>query len=273
MKKIAIVSAAGWKGSGKERGLPGCPECFLPLGDGTTSLYRNAKVAAKLGFEVYVAIGELGYRYREYHRHTMPGHYSKFLHCAVPGREIEGFSMDDSPWTQERFNYASQLGTVVELPNPGPAFSHDTFCFVADTLDDWDQLLLARGDMLLSLGYLERILTELPWPSMYTFNPNHAYFLFDKKGMVAYRNQLTPVMRSGWALLPRPERGNVYARMPDGHPQGTTAMKHAGVAIYGGHNGPRGKWMDIDTSESYTQALQWVADGTLAWQEDEDEDE
>jgi len=258
MRKVAIIAAAGWKGSGVEEGLPYCPEPFLPLGDGTTTLSRSATMFAKHDFDVYIAVAEQGYRCSEY------------WDDLLPKESTEEFSMDSSPWTQARFDYASQFGTAVEVPNPGRTSANVTLCFVMDILKgQYDQLLLAQGDMLLSYDFFEKMMVGFSrslTPSIYGFTPNHLYFFLDRLRVIVYRHLVEPWIGREFESRRDPEYRRMAAYMPSGHPQGMGVMGIAGTEIYGGHNWFNGEWMDIDTPEQYTRALQLVADGTFAWQ-------
>ena len=250
MSGTAIISAAGWKGSGSKRGLADCPEPFLPLGDGTTTLSRVAMTFKKLDFDVYIGIARLGYPYKK---------YSYWRH---PPLDDIGLSQNDSPWTQKWKDYAATLGTVIEVSDPGRAHNCDTFCVIMDHLgcQNWDRLILAPGDQLMSEGYLEAIMTALPWSSQYTFGPNHSYLLLNADGATFYREYVEPMRQ----YKSRIEWGKGSKYLPDGHHQGTTAMAKGGIPTYGGHNGPKGRWYDIDTPAGYAQALKMVTDGTFA---------
>ncbi len=268
MDKVAIIAAAGWKGAGVERGLPHCPESFLPLGDGTTPLSRSAVMLTHHGFDVYIVLAKRGYPYNKYWRHSIFGSY--FDELSPPKKGPDGFSMDDSPWTQTQYDYASQLGTVIEVPNPGRVSSNETLYFAINTLEDqYEQLFLGRGDMLLSFNFFKKIMTELSWPSMYAFKPGHACFLLDRKSAAVYCELVEPWIQGKWESPRDLEHREMGKRVPDGHPEGTGAMMEAGIMVYGQHNctWSNKTWMDIDIPEQYEQALRQVADGTLAWPE------
>lgn len=246
--KAAFISAAGWKRSGEDHGLGHYPEPFLPLGDGTTTLYRAAKTFSHLGFDIYIAMAPRGYKFSQ--------HWPMF----TKDSPLEG-----SPWIQERFDYASQLGTVIEVPDPGRSGSSDTFYSMLRAATYWDRVVLARGDMLIRNGDMESILNTLPWPSQYQVASNHAWFLLDQKSARAYMRQVASQRRNDWKN--RQEWGDgIHRGSPDGHP-GTGIAKGAGIIPHGSWNGPTIKWIDIDTPETYRQALGLVADGTFIWKE------
>jgi len=116
MKSIAIIAAAGWKGAGEGFGkLVGCPEPLLPLGDESTIISRLATQLQQLDFEIVIPIGKLGYPYLSYAPFCPGVGIASSLRNAMTA---EGISLDSSPWTQERFNYLSQLGKVIQIPNP-----------------------------------------------------------------------------------------------------------------------------------------------------------
>lgn len=254
MKSVAFISAAGWKRSGEDHGLADCPEPFLPLGDGTTPLYRIARILSGLGFEIYIAMAPVGYKFHQ--------HWPKFTEGRPP---LEG-----SPWTQERVDYASQLGTVIHVPNPGRSGSNDTFCKMLEAVTDWDRVLMARGDILTADRDLEIVIETLPWPSQYQMACNHSYYLLDQKSAAIYLQQMAPWRCDNW--LSRTAWSNAMHRwVPDGHPEGTGQFADAGIPSYGGHNGPKLRWKDIDNARRYDNVLKLVADGTFAWEDCRDE--
>jgi len=250
MKKVAFISAAGWKRSGDEHGLADCPEPLLPLGDGTTSLYRTARVLSALDFDVYIAMAPIGYRFDQ--------HWAMFTEDQP--------LLEGSPWTQERVDYVSKLGTVIHVPNPGRTCgAHSTFCEMMEVVTDWDHLFLARGDMVYSEGHLARIITTLPWPSQYQVAPTHGWLLLDKSIEAAYLSQVAPFHHTTWES--RKIWSTTTYQLPDGYPQGTHKF---GLKVFNNQNGPVGQWLDIDNVKTYKQALAGVADGTFAWEEPND---
>lgn len=249
MRQVAFISAAGWKRSGEEHGFGDCPEPFLPLGDGTTPLYRTSRTLSGLGFDIYIAMAPLGYEFCR--------HWPKF----TAEDPLKG-----SPWTQERIDYASELGTVVHVPDPGRSGSNDTFCSMLEMVTDWDHVLMARGDILTADGDLEMVIETLPWPSQYQMACNHSYYLLDQESAVIYLQQMAPWRRNNWTS--RRAWGDAMHRwVPDGHPEGTGRFANAGIPSYGEHNGPKLRWIDIDNARRYAHVLELVADGTFAWRD------
>jgi len=232
---IAIITAAGWKGAGRERGLPEVPECFLPLGDGTTTLSRMATGLSSLGFSVHIAVAPLGYPFSAY--------WPKFMLDDLP----------ESPWTQEILDYAGGLGTLIEIENPGRSGSHDTICKAMGMIpDNWERLFIARGDMLLQKGGLQKIVSR-KWPAQHQLCPNHSFFMFDKKTATIYLEYMKQ-FTGEWSTRAEWWGNGKHQYWPDGHPQGTQAMKERGLPVHWSDN-PVMKWADVDSPATYTNAI------------------
>jgi hypothetical protein len=245
--KTAIIAAAGWKSAGHKDGLAGCPECFLPLGNGTTALSRTATTLAENEFKVYTVTGQIGYPYEKYVRWV-----------ATPRPPVigKGFPWDSSPWTQERYDYAAQFGTVIEAPNPGGwTTSLDTFCVAMDEIgeENWEHLLLARGDMVIPRNCLETIL-GIACPFVLSFTAWHSYFLLDKDGATFLRAYMEPFRRFA--------SKNSWLHDKNMAPDhwGTMALREVGFGIYGRDSLPAHKWTDVDTAPTYHDAQRLVSD-------------
>lgn len=241
MSNMAIISAAGWKAAGYKDGLVGCPECFLPLDDdGSTSLSRMATFLADNGYEVHIALGTRGYPYRKYVRWK-----STSTPPVFPG----DFPWGSSPWTQERYDYASRFGNVIEVPDPGGwTTSFDTFCVAMDEIgNDWEHLLLARGDMVIPKECLEIILDTEP-PFVFSFTAWHSYFLLDHDGAEFLRAYMEPFRR----FATEKSWKNDKNMAPDHW--GTAALEKVGFGVYGRDDLPPHKWTDVDTSATYRMA-------------------
>lgn len=240
----AIIAAAGWKGAGADIELAGCPEPFLPLGDETTTLSRTATTLMDNGFEVYVAIGPPGYPYSMYKRSIIPDGW---------------IFWNESPWTQERYDYAAQFGTVLEMPDPGGwSTSLDTFCTAMDIIggDNWDHLILACGDMLIPKNILEYVI-GCTVPFVFSFTAFHSYFGLDKDGARFFREYTEPFRRYATK-----ESWLSDKDMAPGH-LGTAAMAKAGFSIYGRGNAPAHEWTDVDICAHYRDAHELVTSGKL----------
>ena len=266
MKRTAIISAAGWKGVGREQGLVDCPECFLPLGNGETTTSRLAKQLSDLDFDVVIGMGELGYPFGEYrwrYQRLEPGEEPKSIDSVL---EEWGLSPSDSPWTQERLDLAAEWGTVMQMPNPGIGNSHDTACILMDRIGiaKWEGLLSTMGDSLFPSTLLPAIVGLDP-PFQYQICPNHSIFLFDTVGATYYREYCNrPEMRE--TVVAMREWGRISGLLPNGHPRGAGILQsEGGIRKLGPHNAPGGelKFVDIDVPSVYAAAQQMIADGSI----------
>ena len=244
----AIISAAGWKGAGVLLGLGQIPEPFLPLGDGTTTLSRTATTLSENGHEVYIAVGEKGYPYSRYIRWTAE------CPLPLPGFPAD-FPWDGSPWTDERLSYAADLGTVVQMPDPGGwTTSLDTFCETMDWLgeEQWDDLFLACGDMFVPRDCLEFILA-LETPFIFSFTAYHNYYGLDLAGAQFFRKYSEDFRRF------RDERSWKRDKaMAPGH-LGSVALRENGFSVHGHDIAPPHVWSDIDYKETYADVLKMAA--------------
>jgi len=242
----AIIAAAGWKAAGADIGLPGCPEPFLPLGDGTTTLSRTAQAFSDNECEIYTAIAGRDYPYSRYIRWSEQKFLPKFGH---------DFDWSATPWTPERYAYAAQFGAVLEMPDPGGwSTSLDTFCQSMDMIgaDNWDGLILACGDMLVHREVLDFI-AGLPVPFVFSLTAFHAYFGLDADGARCFRDYAEPYRRFRSQDAWRNEKN--WAP----HYWGNTILAQAGFNIFGRETAPVQKWTDIDIAAIYGDALRWVA--------------
>lgn len=268
MSGKAIIATAGWKGSGRMHGLAGCPECFLPLRDGTTSASRLSRQLSQLGLEIYIAVGELGYPFGKY---MWRGQWAPEGEEALP-IDLFLYMMDlspkDSPWTQDLLDYASEIGNVIQVPDPGRGNSHNSFCVALDEIgeENWDDIVLVQGDMVLPDTFFEQII-EFPRPCQYQMCPNHSVFLLDAEGTAFYRAVCEqPHMREGCALL-RDWR-KISRQYPNGHPHGTEMMEREGGikkrALFNTPEGPPPfELIDIDSPRTYKKVREKIADGTI----------
>ena len=243
MNKV-IIAAAGWKGAGYKDGLAGCPESFLPLG-GATILSRTACIFAENGFKVYIAVGPLSYPYRKYVR------WVSSLHAPVLP---EDFPWDDSPWTQERLDYAATLGTIITVPDPGGwSTSLDTLCVGMDALgpDKWDGLLLACGDMVVPRICLEYMLA-LEKPFSLSFTAFHSYFFMDKSDAEFFRAYAEPFRRF------KDEKSWRYDKDKSPGHLGSADLREAGFTIHSHSILPSTRWTDVDTMQTYHGAYEVI---------------
>jgi len=266
MKRAAIISAAGWKGVGRDWGLVDCPESFLPLGNGDTTVSRQAKQLSALGFDVIIGVGELGYPFGKYKLRYQILESDEEPQPIYPTLEKWGLSPDASPWTQERLDLAAGWGTVMQMPDPGIGNSHDTACIIMDRIgiENWDGLLTTTGDSIFPTMILPAIVKFDP-PFQYQICPNHSIFLFDTAGAIYYQEYCKrPKMRDVITVMSEWKRTSGI--LPSGHPYGMDILqREGGIKIFGPHNalGKGLKFIDIDTPLMYAVAQRMIADGSI----------
>lgn len=242
MMDMAIIAAAGWKGSGCLRGLAGCPEALLPLGGPATPLSRLARQLSQRGFLVFAGVGQPGCLYPRTAAHLRENEQGiEFIteEAAETGCTV-------SPWTWERIDYVRRYAIPVLIAEPdsigtwvenGRSFA--TVCAAMDAVGwQWDRLLLFQGDTLFSNLLLECMLS-LPCPSRLSFSEHdveHTVFSLDREAAEAYQD----------------------GRPRDVQPRLLLAQNFPGM---------EGEWTDIDYPMSfaeghqtgYAEALEWVA--------------
>jgi NDP-sugar pyrophosphorylase family protein len=256
MKKIAVVAVAGWKGGGEGYGrLVGCPEPLLPLPGGETIVSRLIKQLKGFGFEIIIGAGTVGYPYHAYAPFCKDGEISPELLEAL---DENGFLLEDSPWTQERIDYLSKLGTVVHMPDPGSSSRHDTFCRIIDTLDTWDNLMLVHGDMMFVDKFLQDVI-NLPWPCQFSMHPVHTIFMLDyDKGMM-YREYSEQYREGGVA---RADKKHITLDWPGGQIGAHRLATEFGLPAYGmitiGRPNLEIEWLDVDEPQKYREALRRI---------------
>ena len=259
-RRVAIIAAAGWKAIGRNVGLQHIPGPFLPLGDGTTIVSRLAGQLGNLGFEVFIAIGALGYPFGSYQLRWGSDERG-YNTPSEEGLRSIGLSPADSPWTTELYGQISQWGELVSIPDPGWGNQHDTFCVSLDRIGkQWDKVLLICGDTILDDSLIVGITNLLPWPCQFQMHPCHSIFLLDRKHVGVYRNHAQDYRR-------RPDKYQAWKRIipryPDGQ-IGTGLLERDGIKHYGWHNWPEGviedsnkMWVDVDSPSKYAQ-MAWV---------------
>lgn len=238
----AIITAAGWKGAGEFENLPGCPEPFLPLGNGQCPLSRTATILNNAGFDIYIAIGKRGYPFHAYHRADLV--------------QTDRFDWSGTPWTQERYDYASQFGTVIEIDNPGGwSTSVDTFCEAMDTIgqEKWDRLFLACGDMVIPNYCLEYIITCEP-SFAFTFTAYHCYFYLEQKDAEFWREYAEPFRRfdnrESW----------MNDKIWSPNYEGVAVLRENGIRTIDHMILPEQRWTDVDSYKTLKVARRFVAD-------------
>ena len=263
--KVAVIAAAGWKAIGRNVGLQHIPGSFLPLGNGTTAASRLAGQLRDLDFEVFIAVGKLGYPFGSYQL-RWSGDEKGYNIPSEEGLGSIGLSPTDSPWTSELYRRASQWGKLISVPDPGWGNQHDTFCVGLDEIGgQWEKVLLVCGDTLFSNSLIADITTLLPWPCQFQMHPCHSVFLLDREHAGAYRSRAQNYRR-------RPENywdwRQTVARYPDGQ-IGTGLLEYDRIKHCGWHNWPGGKvedysklWIDLDGPSKYNRVIEWVGGTT-----------
>lgn len=260
---IAIIAMAAWKGGGQGcEKLVGCPEPLLPLGNGETIVSRLARQLQQLDFEIVIAAGEIGYPYHAYTPYCPGIGISPSLKYAM---DAEGIPLNSSPWTRERIDYLSRLGTVIHMPNPGIGNCHDTYCQIIDKLmsdESWERLLLIHGDTMFTDEFLQDIM-NLPWPSQFIMHPLHTIFKLDRPTTVTYREYAEP-HRTGWETWR--QRKGMTSKWPDGGSGGTILAK-LGIPGHGMNHVGRPNieidWLDVDDPSKYSIARRRIEKGEM----------
>ena len=261
MDNIAIIAAAGWKGGGKNLGLPYVPMPFIKLVDDSTTISRISGKLTSREFRVIIAVGAIGYPFRSYQQRG--GFFMEQTPIDEMIQEL-GVTPGGSPWTREIHQYAARYGELAIMPEPGWTNQHDTFCRILDTMSDYHKVLLIQGDILLADVLWDQL---FQWEPSFQFVPcpNHSIFLLKGNGLSAYRERAEmsrkrPTDPSTW---------NDGARAyPDGA-VGSGYLQHNGVKLYGWNHTPwrlmdTGQyWLDIDNGANYNMANERIEKGLL----------
>jgi len=260
-RKVAIIAAAGWKAIGRNVGLPHVPGPFLPLGDGTTVVSRLSTQLSNLEFEVFIAIGKLGYPFGNYQL-RWGGDENGYNIPNEEGLSSIGLSPTGSPWTSELYKRASQWGKLISIPDPGWGNQHDTFCISLDEIGKWwEKVLLVCGDTLLDDSLIADIANRLSWPCQFQLHPCHSIFLLDKAHAGIYRNHSQDYRR-------RPASYRAWKRITPRYPDGqigTGSLERDGIKHCGWHSWPEKEaedisklWIDLDGPSKYNRVIEWV---------------
>jgi len=158
MRKVAIITAAGYKGTATEfPDVPHlCPEPLLPIGKeyGNTILERLAQQFNHLGFEVFTTVA--GPKYLYSWRPTWNAEHFKFKHDPA--------STMEPPWTKDRIEEVGRYSTPIVVPDPDKTNYHDSAFMVLDEIGyKWGQCVVAQGDHLFTDGLLKSVVA-LPFP-------------------------------------------------------------------------------------------------------------
>lgn len=160
MVKLAIIAAAGWKGTSSvyPHIARGIPEPLLPLNGVMTILSRQVSQLRALGYTVFAGIGQPGSLYS----------HSASLRLREGIIDMDGAeegARPPGPWTWPRVEYVHRIGAIpVLIEDPSGKSMHNTFdvCINSIGYTGWDQLLLMSGDYVFSDALLTRV---LEWPS------------------------------------------------------------------------------------------------------------
>jgi len=256
MRKVALVAAAGWKGAGSKAPedvlqtlpisspLAGCPECLLPLGDGTVFISRLVAQLKSLGFSLVISAGRPGCLFPGTAHHHYDGGHPKITKEALKlGETI-------SPWTDERIDFLRYFGNVVLVDNPDIGSCHDSYCQLIDAAgSDWDRWLLVPADSAFTMVLLEELLAEEPpcW-----FELADAVLWLDKIGVNAYRREAQKHIGSG----NHNEGMRFKARFKKSARQGIgIRFVEQDQVKYGTHQ------REVDFPAMYANVLRWATSG------------
>ena len=258
MRKIAIITAAGYKGvSTQFPDVPErCPEAFLPLGD-TTILGRQVRQLNELGFECHVTVGRPGCLYNW---------ASKWAPKAYKFNNGEPFDNSRSPWTKERVDYAHSLGaSVIIIDEPDGQTAQDSICIAIDKIGyEWDKLFLTQGDHIYTDSLVEAIVKH-PFPCQIRqrYKPKRydTVFVLDPEAAKVYRRFAKTHRKRGmraWFGSTEHELGDVPTK--DGRSTGEVLCDrvmlryvHEHFHYHDHYEWPR----DVDSPLAYWEALCW----------------
>ena len=257
MGKIAIIAAAGWKGTSSvfpeiDKGIP---EPLLPC-HGQTLLSRQVCQLRCAGYYTIAAIGQPGSIYAQWASLRL-----REGHIDVSGT-YEG-TRPPGPWTWQRVDYVRSIGAVpVLIQHPGCHNSFDTVTQCMDMVgySQWDELLVTFGDYIFSNELLTAML-ELPAPVQ--------IWMGEVKGALHHKFlRLNVECAKAYYELPSYDQNKV------GHTSHNDkvrkVLEELGAPVINAEqafkriykHGEYG-WMDIDFPSNYTRLRQWVKDGKI----------
>lgn len=235
---LIILTAAGWKGSGRGVEAPpgpkicyplkGCPESLLPIGNGETVLSRTVKQFQANGFRDFaIGVGKPGYEF--------PGSN----HC---------------PWTAERISYIAQLGEIVFMPDP---YNHTHWHTAATVLEQcrggYDASLILLADFVLTDQFV-KLIAAMPRPSELLERVlGSSMFWLDKKGGDAF-------IEAAWRDWGNKSRRDGSFRIRSKATM-VKALRGAGVPLLNIESILKCDgfaWRDVDTTASYRGILEWL---------------
>jgi len=259
MSKVAIITAAGWKGTSSA--FPevdkGIPEPLLPIGAGQTILSRHIHQLRSLGYITFVGVGQPGSLYpqpaslrlREGHI-TVAGTYE--------GTRLPG------PWTLERVEYVRKMGGIpilIEHPASKGLYNTVKKCILAIGYVGWDEMLITQGDYVFNDELLRSVL-ELPYPQqMYMTrhaggDVRHFVYRFDAHCAEVHASE-EPFDHNA------PEGvKHIYAAMRKNLVQAGAPMVCAMDEFPSLISKKKG-WTDVDYPSCYARLLEWLRDGRL----------
>ena len=243
MDKVAIITAAGYKGVGIPFGLPDCPEPLLPLGNGETILSRLCRQLE--GYKIFITVGSPDSTYEKVTRWNAKG---------------GGFNYVDvgRPWNDERLEYVAQFGTTITMDKPDWKTQQDSICYAFDAIGfGYDKYVLSPGDHVYSDWLIGEIL-DADYPRQYSVREylGNRIFVLNKETAKLYR---------GFAKYTR-DRGmrawfgnkwHIYGDiLLDGNKESTgRIMANAcPLTLVSEDEFPT----DVDTPESYEKVIHWI---------------
>lgn len=258
--KVAIIAAAGWKGSGCKTAPPpltqefllpmaSCPEPLLPLGDGQTVLSRLALQLEALDYKVYIGVGKPGCKFTNRVDDRIEQRGEGFL-----TEEAVEWGRNRSPWSQERLDYCRRFGELVEIEDPQRSNKHTTFIKTLGRVEDRSHVMLVSGDYLFSHRLIKEI--DKCGPCVFLL-PHSEVLILNEAGQDVYcravseRVFMRQIHYSAWRNLP--EVRELF--------ESVGVSYHDMLAEYPPER--HDEWTDIDFPadvwiSTYGQALEWM---------------
>lgn len=244
MDKVAIITAAGYKGVGIPFDLQDCPESLLPLGNGETILSRLCRQLE--GYEIFITVGAPG---------------STYSRVTKWNAKIGGFDYVDvggSPWNDERIEYVRQLGTPIIVDNPDWKTQQDSICHAFDRIGfGYDKYVLTAGDHL----YSDRLIGEIlnaDYPRQYSVREylGNRIFILNQEAARLYRKFASYTRDRGmraWFGNKHHMYGDIFLA-GNQESTGRIMANLCPLMLVSGDEFP----MDVDTPGSYEKAIRWI---------------
>ena len=181
MDKV-IITAAGYKGTASAiDGVPNdCPEALLPLLFYPYVETILGRLCRQLrDFERYIVIG------------TKDSTYSRIVEWSTGFYKFKCPDLDVRPWTDERIEYVSNLGNIIQIEDNEWMTMQNSICEAIDSISDLSgRTILTPGDQVYSDGLISDIVSG-PYPRQYSRsrrNRDSTIFILDELATRAYRD-------------------------------------------------------------------------------------